>query len=257
MLGEPFRTLIHRMVSLALLPWLLPPILAQEDPTRALFEVATHALGGEKYLALKSLMGRGLYSQFNEREQLQALLPFTVYIVYPDRERVEFGRGKDRFIQVNMGVRGWIYDGPSRTLRDQKEEEIARFRTAQRRSLETVMRDLWRRSDVKLRYLGERELWFRQRGVGVELIVPLEGEERDRIQVYFDPHTHLPVKLAYEDEEERFYLYQDFDGIKLPLRIDRYRGDVQVSRVSFEEVQVNAPIDPKLFEKPSSADKVR
>jgi len=257
MSGEPFRTLIHHMVSLALLPWLLSSVFAQEDHARALFEAATRALGGERYLALKSLMGRGLYSQFNEREQLQALLPFTVYVLYPDRERVEFGRGKDRFIQVNVGARGWIYDGPSRNLRDQKEEEIARFRTAQRRSLETVMRDLWRRPEVKLRYLGERELWFRQRGVGVELIVPLEGDEVDRIQVYFDPQTHLPVKLAYENEEERFHLYQDFDGIKLPLRIDRYRGDVQVSRASFEEVQVNVPIDPKLFEKPSSPDKVR
>ncbi len=233
----------------------LPP--AQEDRARALMEAAIRALGGEKYLALKSLTGRGLYSQFNEREQLQALLPFTLYIVYPDRERVEFGRGKDRFIQVNVGSRGWIYDGPSRNLRDQKEEEIARFLTAQRRSLETVLRDLWRRSDVRLRYLGERELWFRQRGVGVEVVVPLGGDEVDRIQIYFDPHTHLPVKLAYGEEEERFYLYQDFDGIKLPLRIDRYRGDVQVSRASFEEVQVNVPIDPRLFEKPPSPDKVR
>lgn len=230
---------------------------AQEDRARALMEAAIRALGGEKYLALKSLTGRGLYSQFNEREQLQALLPFTLYIVYPDRERVEFGRGKDRFIQVNVGSRGWIYDGPSRNLRDQKEEEIARFLAAQRRSLETVLRDLWRRSDVRLRYLGERELWFGQRGVGVEVVVPLGGDDVDRIQIYFDPHTHLPVKLAYGEEEERFYLYQDFDGIKLPLRIDRYRGDVQVSRASFEEVQVNVPIDPKLFEKPPSPDKVR
>jgi hypothetical protein len=65
------------------------------------------------------------------------------------------------------------------------------------------------------------------------------------------------VKLAYGDEEERFYLYQDFDGIKLPLRIDRYKGDLQVSRASFEDVRVNVPIDPKLFEKPPSPDKVR
>jgi hypothetical protein len=251
------RTWSHRTVCVALLLWLPLPLSAQDERARSLFEAAVRALGGEKYLALKSLMGRGLYSRFTEREHLQALLPFTVYIVYPDRERVEFGRGKDRVIQVNVGTHGWIYDGPSRHLRDQKEDEIARFRTAQRRSLETVMRDLWRRSDVKLRYLGERELWFRQRGVGVELIVPLDGEEVDRIQVYFDPHTHLPVKLAYEEEEERFYLYQDFDGIRLPLRIDRYRGDVQVSRASFEQVQVNVPIDPKLFEKPPSPDKVR
>ncbi len=246
----------HQLIVLLaiFLSILSPP---QEDQARALLEAATRALGGERYLALKSLAGRGLYTQFDEREQVQALFPFALYVLYPDHERVEFGRGKDRFIQVNAGARGWIYDGPSRNLRDQKEEEIARFRTAQRRSLETVMRDLWRRPEVKLRYLGERELWFRQRGIGVELVIPLEGEAVDRIHIYFDPQTYLPVKLAYGDEEERFYLYQDFDGIKLPLRIDRYKGDLQVSRASFEDVRVNVPIDPKLFEKPLSPDKVR
>lgn len=253
MSGESFGAKTLLVLSLIVFPF----APSQEDRARALLEAATRALGGEKYLTLKSLTGRGLYSQFNEREQLQALLPFTLYIVYPDRERVEFGRGKDRFIQVTAGDRGWIYDGPARTLREQKEEEISRSLAARRRSVETILRELRRRPDVTLRYLGERELWFRQRGVGIELLVPLSDGETDRLQLYLDPQTYLPVKLAYGDEEERFYLYQDFDGIKIPLRIDRYKGDVQVSRVSFEEVHVNVSIDPKLFEKPSSPEKVR
>jgi len=228
-----------------------------EKRAREVLEAATEALGGQKYLTVKSVIGRGLYSQFNEKGELQALLPFVDYIVYPDRERVEFGKGKQRFIQTNVGESGWIYDGQSRNLRDQKEEEIANFKRGLRRNIDTIMRGRWRAAGVTLRFLGERELWFRQRGEGVEITFPLEGEVTERVEVYFDPHTHLPVKLAYDNEEDRFYLYQEFGGIKASMRVDHFKGDLQTARISYDSIEFNAPVDHTLFEKPLRPDKIK
>ena len=232
---------------------------ASDSETRAreLLEAATQALGGEKYLSVQSVITRGVYSRLDERGTLQAFVPFVDYIVYPDRERTEFGKGKDRFIQTNVGSRGWIYDGESRNLRDQKEEEIAQFLRGLRRNIDTIMRGSWRTPGTKLRYLGEQELWFRQRGVGVEITFFLEDGTPEQVAVYFDPQTRLPVKVAYGQEEDRFYLFQDFDGIKAPLRTDHFKGDTHVARISIESIQFNAAVDPKLFDKPTSPDRIK
>jgi hypothetical protein len=224
---------------------------------RELLEAATRALGGEKYLGVRSVIARGLYSRFNERGDLQAFVPFVDYIVYPDRERTEFGKGKDRFIQTNVGARGWIYDGESRNLRDQKEEEVAQFLRGLRRNIDTIMRGSWRTPGTRLRFLGERELWFRQRGVGVEISFPTGDDKPERVEVYFDPQTKLPVRVAYDDQEDRFYLYQDFGGIKAALRIDHFKGEAQVARISIESIEFNAPIDPTLFDKPAGPHKIK
>lgn len=258
------RPLIGRIVGVVFLS-LCVPLSAEgqdrpsdsETRARELLEAATQALGGEKYLSVRSVITRGLYSRFTEGGTLQGVAPFVDYIVYPDRERTEFGKGKDRFIQTNVGSRGWIYDGESRNLRDQKEEEIAQFLRGLRRNIDTIMRGSWRTPGTTLRYLGEEELWFRQRGIGVEITFFLEDGTPEQVAVYFDPQTRLPVKVAYGQEEDRFYLFQDFDGIKAPLRIDHFKGDVQVARISIESIEFNAAIDPKLFEKPVSPDRIK
>ena len=45
---------------------------------------------------------------------------FEDTMVYPDKERVEFGGGKkkNRRIQVNVGDTGWIYSGDNETLKE-------------------------------------------------------------------------------------------------------------------------------------------
>jgi hypothetical protein len=228
-----------------------------ERQAREVLESAISALGGQKYLDIKSLIGRGLYSQFNDKGELQALLPFVDYIAYPDRERTEFGKGKRRFIQTNVGATGWIFDGEAKNIRDQKEEEIENFQRGLRRNIDLILRARWRTEGAKLRYLGEKELWFRQRGVGVEIAFPMPEDSREVVELYFDPQTRLPVKLTYDNEEDRFYLYQIYGGIQVPLRVDHFKGDVQTARISYDAVELNASIDPKLFDKPVNPDKIK
>jgi hypothetical protein len=126
-----------------------------------------------------------------------------------------------------------------------------------RRDLHTIMRGRWRAEGVKLRYLGEKELWFRQRGAGVEIAFPMGEDSREVVEIYFDPKTFLPVKLAYDDEEDRFYLFQDYNGVQFPLRIDHFKSDLQTARISYDAVELNPTLDPNLFDKPTNPDKIK
>lgn len=223
---------------------------------RAVLDAATQTMGGEKLLTITTIIGKGKYTQFDDKGELALLADFVDYIAYPDKERTEFGKGKKRFIQTNVGATGWIYDGEQKALRDQTPEQVENFQQGLRRNLDHLLRRS-RQPDVQLRYLGEKEIWFRQRGRGVQIRFPLDEGQEEVVELYIDPQTLEPVRLAYGNEEDRFFLYREFNGVHWPLRIDHYRGQVQTSRISYNSLEFNQPIDPRLFEKPEHPDKVK
>jgi hypothetical protein len=227
-----------------------------DSPARAVIDAATNIMGGQKLLDIKSITGTGKYTQFTEKGELAVLEDFVDYIIYPDKERTEFGKGKKRFIQTNVGDTGWVYDGEQKVVREQTPEQIENFQRGLRHNLDNLLRRS-RQPDAHLRYLGDKEIWFRQRGQGVEIRYPLGNGKEEAIELYIDPQTHEPVRVVYGNEEDRFFLYQDFSGIRWPLRIDHYKGEQQTSRASYNSVAFNQSVDPRLFEKPENADKVK
>lgn len=224
---------------------------------QAVLEMATQAMGGEKFLNVRTVIGKGVYTSFNEKGEIDFLAPFLDYIVYPDKERTEFGKGKKRTIQTNVSSTGWVYDGAQKNIRDQTPEQIENFKRGLRRNLDSVLRR-WRGPDVKLRYLGEKELRPRQRGQGVEITFPLDGGGKEVITIYIDPlKPHYPVSVLYDDEEDRFFQFQEFDGVMMPMRIEHYEHDVRRGLIAYESYQLNQTIDPQLFDKPSDPKKVK
>jgi hypothetical protein len=222
---------------------------------RAVLESATRALGGDKYLNVQTVIGKGLYTQFDEKGELAYLAPFVDYIAYPDKERTEFGKKKKRTIQTNVSSTGWVYDGEANVIREQTEEQITNFKRGFRRNLDGLLRR-WRSPDAQLRYLGEKEIWARQRGQGVEMTFTVDGE-KEVITLHVDPSSHQPVMIAYEKEEDRLYLYREFGGIVVPLRIDHYEGGILRGRIAYDSLAFNQPIDPTLFDKPPHPDKIK
>lgn len=248
--------LLSLLSSLSLLPVASDPPDQAESQARAVLDAAIQAMGGEKLLTITTIISKGKYTQFDEKGELIALEDFVDYIVYPDKERTEFGKGKRRFIQTNVGATGWIYDGEQKAIREQTPEQVENFQQGFRRNLDHLLRRS-RQPDVQLRYLGEQEIWFRQRGQGVEIRFPLADGKEEVIQLYIDPQTRQPIQLSYGDEEDRFFLYREFDGINWPLRVDHYRGQRQTARVSYSFIAFNQPVDHHLFEKPEHPDKVK
>ena len=73
------------------------------DPkAEAVVAHAIQALGGSAYLNVKTVVGRGFYTVFQDgMSQLPAR--FLDYLSYPDRERTEFTSSGIRVIQTNSG----------------------------------------------------------------------------------------------------------------------------------------------------------
>src|SRR5215471_18015789 len=132
----------------------------ENDPAKAtaLVRDAIAARGGDTYLKIHSLESRGQYTPFDKAVSGDPQ-PFVDYVMYPARERTEFGKGDTKFIQANSESANWVYDGTQRMIRDQKEEQIKQFQIGARYDLENLLRTASRQEGVKLFYLGRREVW--------------------------------------------------------------------------------------------------
>ena len=135
-----YRTLVVRIWLCLLFLGLLSAASSAQQPAPSdaenaeqqgakLIRAAIEARGGDRYINIKSLFATGQYTPFRDGISTTPVA-FEDTFVYPDKERVEFGRGKkkDRRIQVNVGGSGWVYDGDAETLKDiLKTDVIARM----------------------------------------------------------------------------------------------------------------------------------
>ncbi len=218
---------------------------------------AVEALGGNNYVNVRSSIGRGLFTSFKDGV---SGLPssFTDYIVYPDRERTEFRSSEGRVIQTNTGAKGWLFDGATRSIKDMKPEQVEDFRFAMRTSIDTLLRDLWRKeSGATLSYIGRREAGLAKRNEVVRLLYA----DGLTVEFEFSVKDGLPAKVIYArkdsegkeaSEEDRFAQYVSTNGIRAPFIIDHYRAGLQTSRINYQSLDFNAPIAEELFTRPAS-----
>jgi hypothetical protein len=188
--------------------------------------------------------------------------PFIDSIVYPDKERTEFGKKKkDRRIQVNVGTAGWVYDGQALTLKDQNEKQVKSFLEGLEVDLDRLLRGGWREPGVEVRFAGREETRPGERAD----VVAIRLKDNLTVYLWLDGHTRLPLSLHYERQDEqgvskhevRFFQYVSYDGVKFPNIVDFYRDGVQTGRVNYENVQINAPISEAIFAKPASVKEIK
>src|SRR5437016_2195276 len=89
-----------------------------DDKAEKIVQKALQALGGDRYLNVKTVNGRGFFTDYHDGVT-GIPLRFVDYIVYRNKERTEFSGGGQRLIQTNDKDRGWIFDGAALTLKDQ------------------------------------------------------------------------------------------------------------------------------------------
>ena len=241
--------------------------LAQEkdenDPARAaaLIRDAVKARGGDAYLRITSVISRGQFSQYDKGVSGDPVT-FVDYIVYPAKERTEFGKGQNKFVQSNSDGVNWVYDANQRMIREQKDDQIKQFQLGQRYDLDHLLR-LASRADsgLKLSFVGHREIW---RNTFADSVRAEYGDGGYAI-LNFDPRSKLPVSIEYKTSTEqgpvsnevRFFRWVEFGGVLFPTLQDFYRGGTQSSHVSFDEVSFNVAVPEKLFAKPLSIKEVK
>jgi len=229
---------------------------AKENRAEQIVARAVAALGGETYLAVRSTVGRGLFTPFAKGES-QLPISFTDYLIFPDKERTEFRGGGNRLIDTFIGKTGWGFDAAERSIKDKQAAEIESFQTSLRTSLDNLLRGWWRKEGATLTYVGRREAGLARRNETVRLTYP------DGFVVDFEigAKDNLPAKALYRrtngegaevQEEDRYARFLTVNGVTLPFIIDHYRAGDQTSRISFDSIEFNRPIPDALFVKPAS-----
>ena len=222
---------------------------------------ALEVLGGNAYLNIKTAVGRGFFTTFQDgMSQIPA--KFVDYISYPDRERTEFISAGIKVIQTNSGETGWLYDGATKSLSDMKGTQIDDFKRGMRTSIENLLRGWWKKENATLSYVGRREAGIGKRNETVRLTYP----NGFWIEYEFAAKEGLPAKVIYKTtkkkldsdetvemtEEDRLAKPITIGGITAPWVIDHFINGTQTSRVGYESVEYNSPLADSLFAKPAN-----
>jgi hypothetical protein len=242
------------------------PKTETKDKAEAIVQRAIQALGGERYLAVRTVIGRGFFTDYKDGV---SGIPtrFVDYIVHPHRERTEFTGGGSRLIQTNNRDTGWVFDGAAQTLKDQTAAQLEDFRMATRTSVENVLFGWWRQDGATLGYVGRREAGLARRNETVRLTYP----DGFWIEYEFAAGDGLPAKVLYQRkqkkpdsdemesiaEEDRIYKPITIDGVVTPYVLDHFRNGVQTSRINYESIEFNKPLADSLFAKPASVKAVK
>ena len=226
-----------------------------DEKAEEILKKAVEKLGGEKYLQVKSQIGKGKFSILRDGAVV-SFQNFVDVIVYPDKERTEFKGGSGKTVQTNFGNTGWIFDGGAEVLNDQSEQQIENFKRGIRVSPDNLLRGYWRGKDARLEYIGKR-----QAGLGYRNdIVKLMFEDGFAVEFEFSADG-LPAKSIYKrantegeevTEEDRYAQFVDVGGIKTPFIIDHFSNKIQSSRINYESVEFNKSIPDSIFNKPAN-----
>ena len=239
---------------------------ARDEKAEQVIQKAIQALGGDAYLNVKTVVGRGFYTEYHDGVP-GVPLRFIDYIAYPDRERTEFTGGGNRIIQTNYQNEGWLFDAAAKTLKDQSPKQVEDFRNGMRTSMENLLRGWWRKEGATLSYVGRREATLGRRNEAVKLTYP----DGFWIEYEFAAIEGTPAKAIYKrqqknpdndemfetTEEDRFLRPIALAGVTAPYEVDHFRNGSQTSRNNYESIEFNKPLADSLFTKPANIKAVK
>ncbi len=226
-----------------------------KEKAEAIIKKAVQNLGDDRYLQIKSQVGRGKFSNIREGTVI-SFQSFTDVIVFPDKERTDFRGGGARTIQANSGSTGWLYDDSLDVIKVQNESQIANFKQGIRTSLDNLLHGYWK-GDGELTYVGKRAATLGKRND----VVKLTYKDGFVVEFEFAMDDGLPQKAIYKrtnadgeetKEEDRYAQFLDISGVKTPFIVDRFSNGKQSSRINYESIDFNKTIPDSIFAKPSN-----
>jgi hypothetical protein len=259
-----FIVLIRRaavLISVAVLFCTAAFSQGNTDPqAEAVIKRAVDALGGERYLNVKSLIGKGKFSVVREGI-IVSFQSFHDVIVYPEKERTEFKGGGVLSVQTNVGDSGWLFDGDQELVKVQTEAQIENFHRGMRASLDHLLRGHWR-GKADLSYSGKRPASLGKRND----VLTLKYADGLIVEFEIGADDGIPAKALHRrtnatgeeiTEEDRYAQFVNVDGIRSPFIIDRFTNGVQTSRINYQTVEYNKSIPDSYFAKPNNAKELK
>jgi hypothetical protein len=237
-----------------------------DEKSQVIIKHAIEVLGGQAYLSVQSVVGKGFYTAFNDGVS-QLPSKFLDYIVYPDRERTEFTSLGIKTIQANDGNSGWVFDGSVKTIKDQSQTQVDDFKRSMRTSLENLLRGWWQKDGGKVVYVGRREAGLAKRNEAIRLVYP----DGYWVEYEFGARDGIPAKIIYKrpkknldsgdmeetSEEDQLLKFISVEGVTAPWVIDHFTNTKQTSRINYESVQYNQKFADNLFAKPDNVKAIK
>ena len=237
-----------------------PVPAANREQAEAVLNKAIQTLGGDKYLNVKTQIGRGKYSIIQDGA-VASFQTFTDVIVWPNKERTDFKGGRAKSIQTNVGNTGWVFDGDQELVKAQGEDQIGSWQRGMMSSLDYLLRGFWK-NDAELSYGGKRPATLGKRND----VVKLTYSGGLVIEFEFAVEDGLPQKSVYKHvnaegeetkEEDRYAQFIEVGGIKTPFIVDRFTNGNQTSRINYQTVEFNKTIPDAIFARPSGPKDVK
>jgi hypothetical protein len=207
------------------------------------------ALGGPEFLEVKEIHTTGRFFAFT-KGQLSGADLFVDYIRFPDMERTEFGREKNKSITINKGSEGWKIE-PKEDPEPQTPGQTAEFLSDFKTSFDYVVRFVVKHPQTTTQTLSSEIIDFKRADV-----VELRDASKNRIRFYVDRASHLPVKMQVRkaDEstvrEELFGNWHKLQGVMTPLFVGRFRDGVKTMEIRTETAAYNSGLSDELFAPP-------
>jgi hypothetical protein len=254
------------ILSLFLTQTPAPAVPSIDEKSQQIIDRAISVLGGERYLNVQTVIGKGLYTTYSSGVS-QIPSKFLDYIAYPDHERTEFVGFGIKTIQTNSGDTGWLFDGAVKKISDQTPAQVEEFKRAMRTSFEYLLRGQWKKDGGKITYVGRREAGLAKRNETIKLTNPdgfwmeFEFGARDGLPAKIiykrtrkDPDSGDPVEVTEEDHIMR---YVENEGINSPWVIDHFINGKQTSRINYDSIQYNQKFADTLWAKPPDVKSIK
>jgi outer membrane lipoprotein-sorting protein len=207
------------------------------------------ALGGAAFLEVKDIHTTGRFFSFSKGDLSGSDL-YSDYIKFPDMERTEFGREKNKSVTINKGPQGWKIE-PKNDAEPQPAVQAEEFLTNFKTSFDYVLRFVIKQPQTTIQTLAGEIIDFKRTDV-----VELRDPSKNRIRFYVDRQTRLPVKMQVRRadrssiQEELYGNWHKFQGVTTPLFISRSTDGVKTMEIRAETATYNSGFSDSLFEAP-------
>ncbi|MDQ3633329.1 MAG: hypothetical protein M3405_02310 [Acidobacteriota bacterium] len=227
---------------------------------KAVMDKAVEKLGGESYLNVKTLVGKGRFSLLKDG-RIASFQSFSDIIVYSDnKERTDFDEKGSKTVQVNTGETGWIYEEFLEKFGDQNDKQVENFKQSMQTHYDYLLRGKWK-DEAELSYVGRRPSTLGKRND----VLKLTFEKGFQVEYEFDDEG-LPMKTVYLlmnadnqaiNEENRYARFISYQGILMPSIIDHFTDGKHIFRVAYETIEFNRTIPNEIFVKPDNPKKLK
>jgi hypothetical protein len=206
------------------------------------------ALGGETFLNAKSIRTEGRVFSITEGST-SGFAKYESTVQFPGKRRFSYGKDKPVTL-INDGERGWQLDRYGMVR--QQPDQVRLWNIAYRYGYESLLRSVIREPGLLIQYSGTEFT-----GPVSTHVISITDSKQVQVRINLDQKTSLPARVSYrlfnpktgewEEFAEIYADFRDFQGIKTPMQLTRFREGERIGENFRKVVEYNVEIPANYF----------